>query len=160
MTQGDQKTYQEIIMPGGENLPVYSRSSKDGKWTKQVQSQNSSYYIQPDYFKLLKALSSMSDDDLRLKEERDDYVVSLKNQNTDLIGLFGKEFDLELTGITQADMQKELTVKFDKKNFYFKEFQLKLSYDGDKGKLEITTDVTYSSWNKVDENSITEPKDI
>ena len=69
-----------------------------------------------------------------------------------MLGLFGEEFKLELSGVTQADMDKKLEVRLDKKTLFLKDFKLGLSYKGEKGSMDVQTDTHYSDWNKVEED--------
>jgi len=127
--ESGQESYQEAIMPGGENKLLYTRSSKNGTWSKQEMGSGADYYVQPDYFKLM-----------------------------DGFYLFGEEFKLELTGVTQADMDKTLEVRLDKKTLFLKDFKLGLSYKGEEGSLEVQTDTQYSDWNKVEEDEFKAPQ--
>lgn len=155
-TENGQKSYQEMIMSGEQGLPIYLRNSKDGSWMKRTQT-NGNYYVRPDYFKLLKGIYKMADD-VKLRESNDEYILTLKSQNVDLMGLFGEEFNLQLTGLTQADMDKDLEVHFDKKTFYLEDFQLELSYSGQKGNLTLKADVSYDNWNEIKEDEIKAPE--
>lgn len=152
-SENGQKSYQEAVMPGGSDLPFYHRTSKTGGWTKEVRYDSTGYTVNPDYFKLLEGLYRM-EDDLNIKESDTEYVLSLKSQNIDLISLFGDEFELKLNGVTQAEMDKVLEVRIDKKTHFLKEFRLELSYSGDKGSLAIKTKTSYSNWNQIKESDI------
>lgn len=151
-----QKNYQEMIMSGEEGLPIYLRNSKDGSWMKQTKT-NANYYVEPDYFELLKGISKMTND-VKLREIDDEYILTLKSQNVDLMGLFGEEFNLQLTGLTQAEMDKNLEVHFDKKTFYLKDFKLELSYSGQKGNLTLMADASYDDWNEITDDEIKAPQ--
>ena len=97
-------------------------------------------------------------DDVTVKESGDEYVFKLSSKNADLLGLFGEEFKLELSGVTQADMDKTLEVRLDKKTLFLKDFKLGLSYKGEEGSLDVQTDTQYSDWNKVEEDEFKAPQ--
>ena len=75
-----------------------------------------------------------------------------------MLGLFGEEFKLELSGVTQADMDKKLEVRLDKKTLFLKDFKLGLSYKGEKGSMDVQTDTHYSDWNTIDEDEFKAPQ--
>ncbi|MBP2622791.1 DUF6612 family protein [Streptococcus oricebi] len=154
------KSFEEIVMPGGSNNPVYSRQSETGTWEKMVaEDEEGDYYIRPDYFKVWKVLSEMADD-LKVKEDSQYYTLTLTSQNTDLLGLFKEQFNLELSNLDQLELDKSLTVKVNKKTFYMEKFDLGFKYDGDRGKIKLLIHLKYFSLNKVDKNAIKVPSDI
>ena len=155
--ESGQESYQEAIMPGGEDKLLYTRSSKNGTWSKQEMGSGADYYVQPDYFKLMDGFYQMADD-VTVKESGDEYIFKLSSKNADLLGLFGEEFKLELSGVTQADMDKKLEVRLDKKTLFLKEFKLGLSYKGEKGSMDVQTDTQYSDWNTIDEDEFKAPQ--
>ena len=155
--ESGQESYQEAIMPGGEDKLLYTRSSKNGTWSKQEMGSGADYYVQPDYFKLMDGFYQMADD-VTVKESGDEYIFKLSSKNADLLGLFGEEFKLELSGVTQADMDKKLEVRLDKKTLFLKDFKLGLSYKGEEGSLDVQTDTQYSDWNKVEEDEFKAPQ--
>lgn len=83
-------------------------------------------------------------DDLTIEEDDDDYVLSLRSQNIDLISLFSDELNLSLTGVDQTEMEKDFEIRFAKKTFYLKGFDMDLNYSSDKGSLSINIGGTYS----------------
>ncbi|MGT2949144.1 DUF6612 family protein [Streptococcus devriesei] len=135
--------YQEII---GDKNKAQVRSSKDGNWRSATP--DGRYTINPSYFNFLKVLYSM-EDDLVLKQSGSEYKLTLRSQNVDIVSLFREELNLYVRGISQSELKKDFEVTFDKKTFYLKDFDLQLSYSGNKGKLDLEADGTFSKWNKV-----------
>ncbi|KXT86040.1 hypothetical protein STRDD11_00078 [Streptococcus sp. DD11] len=155
-TADGQQSYQEMIMSGGQDMPVYSRDSEKGTWSKELTEGTARYFVRPDYFRLLEGLYSMADD-VSMKESGSDYVFTLKSKNTDIIGLFGDEFSLELSGVAQSEMDKTLEVHLNKETLYLSDFKMDLSYSGEKGSLKTKIANRFSDWNKLADDAITAP---
>ncbi|MDO4667542.1 MAG: hypothetical protein Q4A90_06875 [Streptococcus sp.] len=149
--QDNEITYEGILMTGDKDHSVYGEDGENGKWIQT--GSGGEYYIEPDYFKLLNAIQEMSDD-LKLTEEGDDYVLTLKNQDIDVMGLIGEQYNLSLTGITQDQLKKKFEIHFDKENYFLKDFSFSLKHQSTKGKLNIEVDTKYSKWNKLDEKEV------
>ncbi|MGT2925345.1 DUF6612 family protein [Streptococcus caviae] len=135
--------YQEIV---GDQNTARVRTSKDGSW--KTANPKGRYTVRPSYFNFLKVLYSM-EDDLVLKQRGSEYKLTLRSQNVDLVSLFREELSLYIRGISQSELKKDFEVTFDKKTFYLKNFNLQLSYNGQRGQLDIEADGTFSKWNKV-----------
>lgn len=135
--------YQEIV---GDQNTARVRTSKNGSW--KTADPQGRYTVRPSYFNFLKVLYSM-EDDLVLKQSGSEYKLTLRSQNVDLVSLFKEELNLYIRGINQSELKKDFEVTFDKKTFYLKDFNLQLSYDGQRGQLDLEADGTFSKWNKV-----------
>lgn len=146
-TSGSQTSYDEVIAIQTDNnsFSYYQRSDKNGQWRN---GEWETIDLDPDYFSFLDIIYKMSDD-LTIEEDDDDYVLSLRSQNIDLISLFSDELNLSLTGVEQTEMEKDFEIRFAKKTFYLKGFDMDLNYSSDKGSLSINIGGTYSDWNKV-----------
>lgn len=146
-TSGSQTSYDEVIAIQTDNnsFTYYQRSDKNGQWRN---GEWETIDLDPDYFSFLDIIYKMSDD-LTIEEDDDDYVLSLRSQNIDLISLFSDELNLSLTGVDQTEMEKDFEIRFAKKTFYLKGFDMDLNYSSDKGSLSINIGGTYSDWNKV-----------
>lgn len=99
--------------------------------------------MHPDYYVLLNKIYSMKDD-LKVKEEGNDYILKLRSQNIDLLGIFQDSYDLKLTGVSQSEVKKDLILIFDKNTKYFKKINLKLNYNGEKGIINMDIQTKYS----------------
>ena len=89
------------------------------------------------------------------QEETDnDYVFTLKTQDADILGVYGKEFRFNFSQFPKSNFKKELTVKIDKKSKFLKEFKMNISTSGDQGTLAIKSETSYSDWNLVKKEDI------
>ena len=140
-------------MPGGENTPLYTRYNKTGEWDKEVQEKGGKYIVYPDYFQLLNGLNELAQD-LKLEETDNDYVFTLKTQDADILGVYEKEFQFNLSQFPKSKYKNELTVKIDKKSKFLKEFKMAVSTSGKKGTLTIKSEISYSDWNLVKKEDI------
>lgn len=115
-----------------------NKKTQDVKEQKHVK-----YEMHPDYYVLLNKIYSMKDD-LKVKEEGNDYILKLRSQNIDLLGIFQDSYDLKLTGVSQSEVKKDLVLIFDKNTKYFKKINLKLNYNGEKGIINMDIQTKYS----------------
>ena len=148
-----EEDFKELLMPGGEKAPLYTRYNKTGEWDKEVQEKGGKYSVYPDYFQLLNGLNKLAQD-LKLEETDKDYVFTLKNQDADVLGVYGKEFRFNFSQFPKSNFKKELTVKIDKKSKFLKEFKMNISTSGDQGTLAIKSETGYSDWNLVKKEEI------
>ena len=151
--ENGEENFKELLMPGGENTPLYTRYNKTGEWDKEVQEKGGKYIVYPDYFQLLNGLNELAQD-LKLEETDNDYVFTLKDQNADILGIYGKEFRFNFSQFPKSNFKKELTVKIDKKSKFLKEFKMNISTSGDQGTLAIKSETNYSDWNLVKKEDI------
>jgi len=148
-----EENFKELLMPGGEKAPLYTRYNKTGEWDKEVQEKGGKYIVYPDYFQLLNGLNELAQD-LKLEETDNDYVFTLKTQDADILGVYGKEFRFNFSQFPKSNFKKELTVKIDKKSKFLKEFKMNISTSGDQGTLAIKSETSYSDWNLVKKEDI------
>ena len=148
-----EENFKELLMPGGEKAPLYTRYNKTGEWDNEVQEQGGKYIVYPDYFQLLNGLNKLAQD-LKLEETDKDYVFTLKDQDADILGVYGKEFRFNFSQFPKSNFKKELTVKIDKKSKFLKEFKMNISTSGDQGTLAIKSETNYSDWNLVKKEDI------
>lgn len=151
--ENGEENFKELLMPGGENTPLYTRYNKTGEWDKEVQEKGGKYIVYPDYFQLLNGLNELAQD-LKLEETDNDYVFTLKTQDADILGVYGKEFRFNFSQFPKSNFKKELTVKIDKKSKFLKEFKMNISTSGDQGTLAIKSETSYSDWNLVKKEDI------
>lgn len=151
--QGGASNYQEFILPGDG---AYFRDDKGASWTYKDLTD---YDVDPDYFDFLDIVYSMKDD-LKLKDDGDNYTVELKSQNVDLLSLFEDELNLSLTGYSQSSMKKTFEVSFDKENFRLKAFELKMVSKSRRSRISIEVESKYSKWNKVSQSKFDAPSDV
>lgn len=151
--ENGEENFKELLMPGGEEVPLYTRYNKTGEWDKEVQEKGGKYIVYPDYFQLLKGLNELTED-LALEETDNDYVLTLKNKGADVIGIYEKEFQFNLSQFPKSKYKNELTVKIDKKSKFLKEFKMAVSTSGNKGTLTIKSEISYSDWNLVKKEDI------
>lgn len=151
--ENGEENFKELLMPGGENTPLYTRYNKTGEWDKELYGEGGKYIVNPDYFQLLKGLNELTED-LALEETDNDYVLTLKNKGADVIGIYEKEFQFNLSQFPKSKYKNELTVKIDKKSKFLKEFKMNISTSGDQGTLAIKSETSYSDWNLVKKEDI------
>ena len=151
--ENGEENFKELLMPGGENTPLYTRYNKTGEWDKELYGEGGKYIVNPDYFQLLKGLNELTED-LALEETDNDYVLTLKNKGADVIGIYEKEFQFNLSQFPKSKYKNELTVKIDKKSKFLKEFKMAVSTSGNKGTLAIKSETSYSDWNLVKKEDI------
>lgn len=151
--ENGEENFKELLMPGGENTPLYTRYNKTGEWDKELYGEGGKYIVNPDYFQLLKGLNELTED-LALEETDDAYVLTLKNKGADVIGIYEKEFQFNLSQFPKSKYKNELTVKIDKKSKFLKEFKMAVSTSGNKGTLTIKSEISYSDWNLVKKEDI------
>ena len=130
-------SYQIFDFVGDEEGSGYlEEGHADGSMTKET-STGGGYFISPNYFELVKMINSMKGD-LDIKEEGDSYRLSLKSQNTDLLGLFKEQFSIEFTNFDQHETEKDFEILIDKESKLLTD--LKLSFeieDEERGYLYI-----------------------
>lgn len=148
-----EENFKELLMPGGKNTPLYTRYNKTGEWDKELYGEGGKYIVNPDYFQLLNGLNELTED-LALEETDDAYVLTLKNKGADVIGIYEKEFQFNLSQFPKSKYKNELTVKIDKKSKFLKEFKMAVSTSGNKGTLTIKSEISYSDWNLVKKEDI------
>ena len=146
--ENGEENFKELLMPGGKNTPLYTRYNKTGEWDKELYGEGGKYIVNPDYFQLLNDLNELTED-LALEETDDAYVLTLKNKGADVIGIYEKEFQFNLSQFPKSKYNNELTVKIDKKSKFLKEFKMAVSTSGNKGTLTIKSEISYSDWNLV-----------
>lgn len=151
--ENGEENFKELLMPGGKNTPLYTRYNKTGEWDKELYGEGGKYIVNPDYFQLLNGLNELTED-LALEETDDAYVLTLKNKGADVIGIYEKEFQFNLSQFPKSNFKKELTVKIDKKSKFLKEFKMNISTSGDQGTLAIKSETSYSDWNLVKKEDI------
>lgn len=152
-TTGELKSHEEMIVPS--ETEAYGKLSKDGEFEKKTISQKDleNFNLNPDYFDLLEYLYDNTSA-LSLKEDGDEYVVTLKGDKLSLIQTFGKEYSFRVGGIKEDDMKKELTIRFDKETLFMKELQTTLTYDGARGYIKLLGESKYSKLNEIKEDDI------
>lgn len=151
--ENGEENFKELLMPGGKNTPLYTRYNKTGEWDKELYGEGGKYIVNPDYFQLLNDLNELTED-LALEETDDAYVLTLKNKGADVIGIYEKEFQFNLSQFPKSKYNNELTVKIDKKSKFLKEFKMAVSTSGNKGTLAIKSETSYSDWNLVKKEDI------
>lgn len=151
--ENGEENFKELLMPGGKNTPLYTRYNKTGEWDKELYGEGGKYIVNPDYFQLLNGLNELTED-LALEETDDAYVLTLKNKGADVIGIYEKEFQFNLSQFPKSKYKNELTVKIDKKSKFLKEFKMAVSTSGNKGTLTIKSEISYSDWNLVKNEDI------
>ena len=151
--ENGEENFKELLMPGGKNTPLYTRYNKTGEWDKELYGEGGKYIVNPDYFQLLNGLNKLTED-LALEETDDAYVLTLKNKGADVIGIYEKEFQFNLSQFPKSKYRNELTVKIDKKSKFLKEFKMAVSTSGKKGTLTIKSEISYSDWNLVKKEDI------
>ena len=151
--ENGEENFKELLMPGGKNTPLYTRYNKTGEWDKELYGEGGKYIVNPDYFQLLNGLNELTED-LALEETDDAYVLTLKNKGADVIGIYEKEFQFNLSQFPKSKYKNELTVKIDKKSKFLKEFKMAVSTSGNKGTLTIKSEISYSDWNLVKKEDI------
>jgi hypothetical protein len=151
--ENGEENFKELLMPGGKNTPLYTRYNKTGEWDKELYGEGGKYIVNPDYFQLLNGLNELTED-LALEETDDAYVLTLKNKGADVIGIYEKEFQFNLSQFPKSKYNNELTVKIDKKSKFLKEFKMAVSTSGNKGTLTIKSEISYSDWNLVKKEDI------
>lgn len=151
--ENGEENFKELLMPGGEKAPLYTRYNKTGEWDKELYGEGGKYIVNPDYFQLLNDLNELTED-LALEETDDAYVLTLKNKGADVIGIYEKEFQFNLSQFPKSKYNNELTVKIDKKSKFLKEFKMAVSTSGNKGTLTIKSEISYSDWNLVKKEDI------
>ncbi len=148
--ENGEENFKELLMPGGKNTPLYTRYNKTGEWDKELYGEGGKYIVNPE---LLNGLNELTED-LALEETDDAYVLTLKNKGADVIGIYEKEFQFNLSQFPKSKYKKELTVKIDKKSKFLKEFKMAVSTSGNKGTLTIKSEISYSDWNLVKKEDI------
>ena len=151
--ENGEENFKELLMPGGKNTPLYTRYNKTGEWDKELYGEGGKYIVNPDYSQLLNDLNELTED-LALEETDDAYVLTLKNKGADVIGIYEKEFQFNLSQFPKSKYNNELTVKIDKKSKFLKEFKMAVSTSGNKGTLTIKSEISYSDWNLVKKEDI------
>lgn len=151
--ENGEENFKELLMPGGEMTPMYTRYNKSGEWDKEIYGKDGKYIVNPDYFQLLKGLNELTED-LALEETDDAYVFKLKNKDADLISIYGDEFQFNLSQFPDSKYKTDLIVKIDKKTKFLKEFKMTVSTLSNKGLLTIKSETTYSDWNLVEKEDI------
>ncbi len=151
--ENGEENFKELLMPGGKNTPLYTRYNKTGEWDKELYGEGGKYIVNPDYFQLLNDLNELTED-LALEETDNAYVLTLKNKGADVIGIYEKEFQFNLSQFPKSKYNNELTVKIDKKSKFLKEFKMAVSTSGNKGTLTIKSEISYSDWNLVKKEDI------
>ena len=151
--ENGEENFKELLMPGGKNTPLYTRYNKTGEWDKELYGEGGKYIVNPDYFQLLNDLNELTED-LALEETDDAYVLTLKNKGADVIGIYEKEFQFNLSQFPKSKYNNELTVMIDKKSKFLKEFKMAVSTSGNKGTLTIKSEISYSDWNLVKKEDI------
>ena len=151
--ENGEESFKELLMPGGEMTPMYTRYNKSGEWDKEIYGKDGKYIVNPDYFQLLKGLNELTED-LALEETDDAYVFKLKNKDADLISIYEDEFQFNLSQFPDSKYKNDLIVKIDKKTKFLKEFKMTVSTLSNKGLLTIKSETTYSDWNSVEKEDI------
>ncbi len=156
-TTGELKSHEEVIIPS--ETEAYARFSKDAKYEKKTITSDDikRFNLNPDYFDLLEYLYDNTSD-LSLKEDGDEYVVTMKGDGLSLVNTFGKEYKFRIRGFTEDESEKELTIHFDKKTLFMKELDATLTYDGAKGYIKLSGETEFSKWNEIKEDDIQAPK--
>lgn len=73
------------------------------------------YFISPNYFELVRTINSIKGD-LDVEDAGDSYRLSLKSQNTDLLGLFKEQFSIEFTNFDQHETEKDFEILINKES--------------------------------------------
>lgn len=116
--------------------------------TEDVKEQkHANYEMHPEYYTLLDKIYLMKDDFV-IDEKGNEYVMTLRSQNVDLLGIFQDSYSLNLTGVSQSEIKKDLVISFDKNTKYLKKFRLKFNYSGEKGKIDLDIQTTYVNHKK------------
>ena len=95
------------------------------------------YFISPNYFELVRTINSIKGD-LDVEDAGDSYRLSLKSQNTDLLGFFKEQFSIEFTNFDQHETEKDFEILINKESKLLTD--LKLSFeieDEERGYLYI-----------------------
>lgn len=155
-TEGVQTEYQEFIMPNDGEL--YTKEVKTGEYEKNKVSKGdfNNIELDPNYFELLDYFYDNSDA-LTLKEKRDDYLVTIKDEDLSLIQTFGKEYGIWIEGFSEDNSDKQLIIRFDKKTLFMKELQITIIYDEGPNYSKVHNHTKYSQWNKITKKDIKAP---
>lgn len=156
-TNGNQTSRQEIIVPTDSEAYVKQSATSDFTMSEITEANRDDYDLNPDYFDLLDYLYDNSDA-LALEEKADEYLVTIKDKDFSLIQTFGKEYNFTITGFTEDEAEKELTIHFDKKTLFMTSFQASLTYDGKLGYVKLLGKTDYSLQNKISADEIKVPK--
>lgn len=112
----------------------------------QVTRYGAKYTMNPDFHQLIEFLSTI-EKDLTLEETDSAYLLKLKGESKGLELLLENQYRLKLSNINFGELDKELSLEFEKDTFYLKSLKFNLLYDGSKGKIKMDNITVFSKHN-------------
>lgn len=123
-------TYQKAEFVGDADKTMkLEEKDASGNITTNVENRVD-YYVNPNYFDLVKIIDSMKDD-LVLEDNGKSYKLTLDSKNIDLFGLFKEQFSLEFNNFTQNEAEKEFEIIIDKETNLLQNLKLSFKFDDD-----------------------------
>ncbi|MCR8967586.1 hypothetical protein [Streptococcus zalophi] len=147
---------EQYVYDASESNPLYSEITEDGDTKTSYSSNNIDSVVMPNYFVIADQIVSL-EKDFQLIENQSTYELTLKNQDISLSNQFKEQHHIKLNGITEKDLEKDLFIVIDKETNFIQDFNLLMTYDGDKGVQEFDINISYSDWNTIDESLISLP---
>lgn len=138
----------DVVFVGDSKKTLIKTTKVDGK-EKKEEKQGSGYYVNPDYYKLLDGIYALKEKDLELEEKNDEYHLNLKSgsKNLKVFEILKSQYKLNLTTVTEYEVDLKFEAVFDKKTFYLKSIVWSIEYNGKKGPFKIEDTTKYSEWN-------------
>lgn len=146
------ETEQEILMADTDPLTMYSKENDQDWHSMTDEMEVTEYSLHPDFFKLMDSLYEMGDE-LGVLETDDYYILTLVNEDIDVMHYFQEHYDLSLEGITQDNMDKTVFLLIDRKTMLCESVQLFMEYDKDLY-LSVYVQSEFSDYNDVSEKDL------
>ncbi|MDO5732885.1 MAG: hypothetical protein Q4P72_03750 [Eubacteriales bacterium] len=150
--EGKQKS--EVVMSGETGNPLYIREN-GGAWTRQ-EEEGQVYYFHPNYKEIFKSILEIADE-LEMTEERHSYKFRSKPGSKKIASVLGPEFHLQLTGVSEDELEQTLKFKIDKKTMQMEELEMSLYYEVGEERIDIEMEFETSDFNEVDPKMIVIP---
>lgn len=139
-------TYKKVEFVGDIDKTMKLEEKDSGGNITTTVENNVNYFINPNYFDLVKVIDSMKDD-LVLEDSESSYKLSLKSNNTDIFGLFKDQYSLEFNNFTQDETKKEFEVIIDKKTNLLTDIKFSFELNDDvKGHVFLGIESGYNNF--------------
>lgn len=140
----------DIVFVGDAKNTLITTFKENGK-DKETRKENSKYRVTPDYYELMDGIYALKEKDLELEEKNDEYHLNLKSgsKNLKVFEILKSQYKLNLTTVTEYEVDLKFEAVFDKKTFYLKSIVWSIEYNGNKGAFKLENTTTYSDWDNV-----------
>ena len=145
---GNQLQKNQVYMPNGEKS-LWIREDSQDNWTNQTPAGPlDQYHSKPNYLLVLDTILDLQDD-LKILENEDAYVLTPKDDSVDLFHAFQDHYDLKFDG-NPNDLDQQAIFIFDKDNFNLSQVHLKFFFETEEGRLNMDVLTDFSNWNQLD----------